>query len=118
MFTKVIPWGLPPDRALARLAGLSPRQWRCYLVALVWDLSKAYHSIYISKREKVPETDCVEIWQIRGGLEDVGFRQGGFGDVPASDFLEMVKELAGVLGWRLMLLLPIRLLKMVMLTTT
>jgi hypothetical protein len=88
-------------------------RWRWYPVALVRDLSKAYHSIYDSKREKFLR---LIVWRFGKSEEDWktwGFDRVTFGDVPASVFLELVKELAGVLGWRLMLLLPRRLLRTV-----
>ena len=73
-------------------------RWRCYQVALVWDLSKAYHSIHTTKREKFLR---LIVWRF-GKLEEKwsvwGFDRVAFGDVPASVFLELVKELAGALG--------------------
>ena len=67
-------------------------------MALVWDLSKAYHSIHTTKREKFLR---LIVWRF-GKLEEKwrvwGFDRVAFGDVPASVFLELVKELAGALG--------------------
>jgi hypothetical protein len=68
-------------------------RWRCYPVALVWDLS-----IYTSKREKFL---ILIVWRFGKSEEDWrtwGFGRVAFEDVPASVFLELVKELAGVLG--------------------
>jgi hypothetical protein len=87
-------------------------RWRCYPVVLVWDLSKAYHSIHTSKKEKFM---TMIVWRFGDADKDwstCGFDRVAFGYIPTSVFLELVKELVGILWFTLLLSPPRRSLKM------
>ena len=73
-------------------------RWRSYPVAVVWDLTKAYHSIFTSPTERFLR---LIVWRFGKSGEDWqtwGFDRVAFGDIPASVFLEIVKGLAAQLG--------------------
>ena len=73
-------------------------RWRSYPVAVVWDLTKAYHSIFTSPTERYLR---LIVWRFGKAGEDWltwGFDRVAFGDIPASVFLEIVKDLAARLG--------------------
>ena len=73
-------------------------RWRSYPVAVVWDLTKAYHSIFTSPTERYLR---LIVWRFGKSGEDWltwGFDRVAFGDIPASVFLEIVKDLAARLG--------------------
>ena len=73
-------------------------KWRNYPVALVWDLTKAYHSIHTSVKEKFLR---LVVWRMCKTDEEWliwGFVRVAFGDLPASVLLEMVKSIAAEAG--------------------
>ena len=73
-------------------------RWRCYPVAVVWDLTKAYHSIHTSLIEKFLR---LVVWRMGETEKDWmtwAFVRVAFGDLPASVLLELVKELATKVG--------------------
>ena len=67
-------------------------------MALVWDLSKAYHSIRTTEKEKFLRLIVWKFGKQDGEWSTWGLDKVAFGDVPASVLLEIVKELAGLLG--------------------
>ena len=72
-------------------------RFRCYKVALVFDLSKAYNSLLTGITEKhlrrlIWRFDPNEEWQ------DFGFVVVAFGDKPAGEFLELGKGLCADAG--------------------
>ena len=82
-------------------------------MALVWDLSKAYHSIYTSRQERFLRLIVWRFGDNKAIWGTWGFERVAFGDVPASVFLELVKELAGKLGLEIVAATTKKLQKMV-----
>ena len=66
-------------------------RWRSYEVALVWDLSKAYHQM---KTGPVEFFMRLVVWKFGpdGEMETFGHTCVGFGDKPASNCLEVSKD--------------------------
>ena len=73
-------------------------RWRFYVIAVVWDIAKAYHSILTTITEKFLR---LVVWRMGETEEDWqtwGFVRVAFGDLPASVLLELVKEIAAKAG--------------------
>ena len=72
-------------------------RWRCYEEAVVWDLTKAYHSIRTTDKEKYLR---LVVWRFdeNGNWKVWAFVVVAFGDIPASVLLELVKDKAAELG--------------------
>ena len=60
-----LPLNVSRETSLSNLFPVMLR-WRCYAMALVWDLSKAFHSIHTSEKEKFPR---LIVWR-SGKLEE------------------------------------------------
>ena len=57
--------------------------WRCYPVALAWDLSKAYHSIHTSKNEKFLRLIVWRFGKLKENWSTWGFARDVFGEGPS-----------------------------------
>ena len=67
-------------------------------MALVWDISKAFHSIHASEMDKLLRLIVWGLGKLEKNWSTWGFDRIAFGDVPSSVFLELVQELTGLLG--------------------